>query len=64
MTPAEASANLRQLATDMRAIADWLLHNGQQDREHSQRGTELLTAAYVVTYWADGIDKQAQNHTP
>jgi hypothetical protein len=40
----------------MRAIADWMLHNGQQHREHSQRGTELLTAAYVVTYWADGIE--------
>jgi hypothetical protein len=56
MSPAEATAALRQLAADMRAIADWLIHNWQIDKEYSRRGYELLTAAYVVTYWADGIE--------
>jgi len=58
MTRTEAAANLRQLATDMRAAADWLIRDWRTDKAYSHRGYELLTAAYVVTYWADEIDKR------
>lgn len=56
MSPIEVTAALRQLATDMRTIADWLISNWQIDKDYSRRGGELLTAAIVVGYWADGIE--------
>lgn len=56
MNQKEVIAALRQLAADMRTIADWMIKNWQIDKDYSRRGQELLTASYVVTFWANDIE--------
>jgi hypothetical protein len=56
MTPVEISARLRLLADEMKMIGGEMVSACQLDNEFSLKGTQLLTAAYVASFWADGID--------
>jgi hypothetical protein len=56
MTPVEISARLRLLADEMKLLGGEMVSAWRFDKEFSIKGTELLTAAYVAGFWADGID--------
>jgi hypothetical protein len=56
MSPSEIIADLRILAEDMNRLGTQLATNKALNQKYTQHGYELLTGAYVVTYWADDIE--------
>jgi hypothetical protein len=56
MSPAEIIADLRILAEDMNRLGTQLATNKSLYQKYSKHGYELLTGAYVATYWADDIE--------
>ena len=53
--PHEATAKLRQIAADLKELADWK-GDPQIDKDYGRRGFDLLTAAWVMGFWASRIE--------
>lgn len=55
MTPSEAAAKLRQLAAEMKELADWK-GDPHIDKDYGRRSFDLLTAAWVMGIWASRLE--------